>query len=137
MRRRHAPLVTHRQPNWLLVCAMLALSVHALANMGLMPARGHQAHNASTAFFAEICTGKGMLRTGSTTTLKGLVDAAGHEVDCCELSLFTAGPALTSSPRILAVLDLTTGARRAAHLVEVPALTDWALPSSRAPPLLG
>ncbi len=137
MRRHRAPLMTHRQPNWLLVCAMLALSVHALANMGLMPTRGHATQNQSTAFFAEICTGKGMLRAGSTTSLRGLVDAAGDEIDCCELTSFTTGPGLTSSPRALAVLESASGARLAARLVEVPAFIDWALPSPRGPPLLG
>lgn len=137
MRRHRAPIVTRRQPNWLLVCAMLALSVHALANMGLMPSRGQSADNANGPFFAEICTGKGMFKVGPNSLLGALADAAGHEADCCDLSSLTGGPALTSSEPAQAVLALALGARFAASLVGAPARPDWALQAPRGPPLLG
>ncbi len=137
MRRHRAPIVTRRQPNWLLVCAMLALSMHALANMGLMPNRGQSANSASSAFFAEVCTGKGMFKLGPNTSLGALADATGHEADCCDLSSFTGGPALTGSAAAQAALDLALGARLAGSLVGVPALADWALQAPRGPPLQG
>ena len=131
MRRsvRFRPL--RHSPAWLLAIGLFAMALQAMGGSGLM------LRHAGGGLQMEICTGKGMLRAGSTTSLRGLVDAAGDEIDCCELTSFTTGPGLTSSPRALAVLESASGARLAARLVEVPTFVDWALPSPRGPPLLG
>ena len=92
MRRSRASRLTRRQPNWLLVCAMLALSVHTLANMGLMPARAQSASGAGASFFAEICTGRGELQRGSEAFREAFADATAHESDWCELCSLAAAP---------------------------------------------
>ncbi len=136
MRRSRAPHVTRRQPNWLLVCAMLALSVHALANMGLMPARGQSGNSASGPFLAEICTGQGKLQLGPNSLRKVLADAAKHEADWCELCSLAGGPALTST-ELPQSLDLAPASRIAAGVLVPTARAEWLLQAPRGPPLLG
>ena len=136
MRRSRAPHVTHRQPSWLLVCAMLALSVHALANMGLMPAREPSTDGAAKPFFAEICTGQGKLQLGPNALREVLADADFHEADWCELCSLASGPALTSA-ELPPVLDLGQASRPATQILVPPAQAEWVLQAPRGPPLLG
>lgn len=137
MRRRRASHVIRRQPNWLLVCAMLALSVHALANMGLMPARGPSANGASGSFFAEICTGRGALQPGPDALRKAFADAAVHESDWCELCSLASGPALTRTDGLPEPLAIGPTSRLTAAMLVPPAHAEWASQAPRGPPLLG
>lgn len=134
MRRSRASHVIRRQPNWLLVCAMLALSVHALANMGLMPARGQTANGAGGSFFAEICTGRGALQLGPDALRLALADATTHESDWCELCSLAGGPALTRTENPQA-LDIGPTSYLAATVLVSPAHAEWALQAPRGPPL--
>lgn len=135
MRRNRALVVTRRQPNWLLVCAMLALSVHALANMGLMPARGLSSGAAAGDFFAEVCTGKGMVKVGASSLRSALTDAIGHESDCCELCSLGNGPAVAASDPADA-LAVTWEAQWPSGLSNTAAQSDWLLQAPRGPPPL-
>ena len=135
MRRNRAPVVTRRQPNWLLVCAMLALSVHALANMGLMPARGLSSGAANGDFFAEVCTGKGMAKIGASSLRSALTDAIGHESDCCELCSLGSGPAVAANDPA-DTLALTWEAQWPPGLSLTAAQPDWLLQAPRGPPAL-
>ncbi|MDP2367047.1 DUF2946 family protein [Rhodoferax sp.] len=136
MRRHRHFHVTRRQPNWLLVCAMLALSVHALANIGLMPARGFAAGGAASPFFAEICTGRGAPQGGPNALRIALSDAAEHAAQWCELCSLAGGPALTSAQATQA-FAARPGARLAAAPPAAPARTEWVLQAPRGPPRLG
>ena len=136
MRRHRHPHVSRRQPNWLLVCAMLALSLHALANIGLMPARGFAAGGAPSQFFADICTGKGAPRGGPSALRMALTDAAEHAADWCELCSLAGGPALASAQTMRA-FAATPGAHVTAAQPAAPARTEWVLQAPRGPPRLG
>ncbi len=136
MRRNRAPVVTRRrQPNWLLVCAMLALSVHALANMGLMPTRGQSSGAATGDFFAEVCTGKGMVKVGASSLRSALTDAIGHESDCCELCSLGSGPAVAAGDPA-DTLAVIWEAQWPPGLSNTVARSDWLLQAPRGPPPL-
>lgn len=136
MRRHRYFQVTRRQPNWLLVCAMLALSVHALANMGLMPARGSDTGDATSPFFADICTGKAAPQFGASPLRTAFAGATEHEADWCELCSIAGSPALASTEPT-PTLAVESGVHVPAMLPIAPLHAEWILQAPRGPPHLG
>jgi len=80
MRTRFPAIPRHARPAMLLAAGLLAVAMHALSAMGLMPA-----HRDGGGFSPEICRGDGVVRTGAggTADIVPGSDGAGH--DCCKL----------------------------------------------------
>lgn len=136
MRRNRAHAVTPRQPNWLLVYAMLALSVHALANLGLMPGRAQFTSDGQGNVFAEICTGQGMVKIGTNALRSALPAGPQHETDCCELCAIGGGPAVAAHDMVQMPTLLAAGTKWGPGLPSASRQADWLLQAPRGPPLL-
>ncbi len=85
MRTRFLAIPRPARPAMLLAAGLLAVAMHALGGMGLMPA-----HRAGGGVSPEICRGNGGVSAGVAGTADGMPAPGGAGHDCCTLCVVSA-----------------------------------------------
>ncbi len=115
-----------RSSSWLLVIGLLAVMMHAYADLGVMAKRG-----ADGGFVAELCTSQGMVKPGAA--LPGSDEQALH--NCCQLCT-GGGPLLLTALSLAVPPAPTFPTANAALPSAAPRQAPWHAHPPRGPPSL-